>query len=326
MKNIKIRKKIKMEKPIIKGRNNNYSLNKLSLNSTSSNSFISDEKLKHQRKINSYKNILKENNYHFDNYIINNDKLKIAEKNKIINLSCYKNNKNKSDNNSDLNLSQKIYIDNKLKNKNKLICLFTEYDSKIDLNEKNKGIDINKFFINISSKYYNEKLGFNFSKMKENIQRTKYMKFNDVNLFYINNKASLESSKSKFINFDITKERTSFIDVLSHTNETYLDNIDKNNLIKIKENKSDVFLEIEFEDYIKKLNSGNFNIDRELKERPLFQLINKYEINLRFHSLSKISKEVRKYSTLKTKLNKRKNNSLDSKNLNNKKAKMKIHH
>ena len=155
--------------------------------------------------------------------------------------------------------------------------------------------------------------------MKENIQRTKYMKLNDINLFYINNKASLESSKSKFINFDIIKERTSFIESLTNTKKTYLDNINKNNLMKIKENKLEGFIEIEFEDYIKKLNSGNFNIDRELKERPLFQLINKYELNLRFHSLNKISKDVRNYSKLK-KLKIRKNNSLNYKNMNNKKA------
>ena len=307
-----------MEKLIVKGRNNNYSLNKLSLNSTSTNSFISDEKLKHKRKINSYKNLVKENNYYFDNFIINNDKLKIIEKNKIINLSCNKN--DKSENNCELNLSQKIYIDKKFKNKKKLINLYTEYDSKINLNENNKIIDNNKFFINNKTKNYNEKIGFKFSKMKENIQRTKYMKLNDINLFYINNKASLESSKSKFINFDIIKERTSFIESLTNTKKTYLDNINKNNLIKIKENKSMEFIEIEFEDYIKKLNSGNFNIDRELKERPLFQLINKYELNLRFHSLNKISKDVRNYSKLKTKLNIRKNNSLNSKNMNNKKA------
>ena len=307
-----------MEKLIVKGRNNNYSLNKLSLNSTSTNSFISDEKLKHKRKINSYKNLVKENNYHFDNFIINNDKLKIIEKNKIINFSCNKN--DKSENNCELNLSQKIYIDNKFKNKKKLISLYTEYDSKINLNENNKIIDNNKFFINNKTKNYNEKIGFKFSKMKENIQRTKYMKLNDINLFYINNKASLESSKSKFINFDIIKERTSFIESLTNTKKTYLDNINKNNLIKIKENKSIEFIEIEFEDYIKKLNSENFNIDRELKERPLFQLINKYEVNLRFHSLNKISKDVRNYSKLKTKLNIRKNNSLNSKNMNNKKT------
>ena len=306
-----------MEKLIVKGRNNNYSLNKLSLNSTSTNSFISDEKLKHKRKINSYKNLVKDNNYHFDNFIINNDKLKIIEKNKIINLSCNKN--DKSENNCELNLSQKIYIDNKFKNKKKLISLYTEYDSKINLNENNKIIDNNKFFIINITKNYNEKIGFKFSKMKENIQRTKYMKLNDINLFYINNKASLESSKSKFINFDIIKERTSFIESLTNTKKTYLDNINKNNLMKIKENKLEGFIEIEFEDYIKKLNSGNFNIDRELKERPLFQLINKYELNLRFHSLNKISKDVRNYSKLK-KLKIRKNNSLNYKNMNSKKA------
>jgi len=248
-----------MEKPLIKGRNINYSLNKLSLNSTSTNSFISDEKLKQKRKINSYKNLLKENNHHFDNFIINNDKFKIAEKNKIINLSCYSNKKDKYENNCELNLSRKIYIDKNFKDKKKLICLYTEYDSKINLNEKNKNIDNNNFFINKISKNYNEKIGVLYSKMKENIQRMRYMKINDMNLFYINNKASLESSISKFINFDIIKERTSFIEALANTNKTYLDNNNKNNLIKIKENKSDGFLEIEFEDYIKKLNSGNFN-------------------------------------------------------------------
>ena len=136
-----------MGNPIIKGRNNNHSLNKLSLNSTSTNSFISDERLKHQRKINSYKNLLKENNYHFDNFINNNDKLNIAEKNKIINLSVYSNKKDKSENICDLKLSKKIYIDNKFKNKNKLICLYTEYDSKKNSMEKNKSIN-NKFSIN----------------------------------------------------------------------------------------------------------------------------------------------------------------------------------
>ena len=41
---------------------------------------------------------------------------------------------------------------------------------------------------------------------------------------------------------------------------------------------------------------------------------------MRFHSLNKISKDVRNYSKLKTKLNIRKNNSLNSKNMNNKKT------
>ena len=309
-----------MGNPIIKGRNNNHSLNKLSLNSTSTNSFISDERLKHQRKINSYKNFLKENNYNFDNFINNNDKLNIAEKNKIINLSVYSNKKDKSENICDLKLSKKIYIDNKFKNKNKLICLYTEYDSKKNSMEKNKSIN-NKFSINKPMINYNERIGLKSLEMLDNIQRKKFFSINDINLFYINNKASLESSK--FINFDIIKERTSFIDVLAHNSKINVDDTNKNNLIKLKENIPDKFFEIEFEDYIKKLNSGEFNIDRELKERPLFQLKRKYEINLRFHSLNKLSQKS-KYSALKTRINKRKNNSLDSKNLNNKKRKNKI--
>ena len=253
-----------MGNQIIKGRNNNYSSNKLSLNSTSTNSFISDEKLRQQRKINSYKKLIRENKYHLDNIINNNDKLILAEKNKIINLSSYSRKKDESENFIDLKLSQKIYIDKKFKNKNKLICLYTEYDSKINSKEKNRSINKN-LFINENSKNYNKEMRFKCLKNTENnIQTKKYFNFNDINLFYINNKASLESSK--FINFDIMKERTSFVEVLAHTNKTYLDKINKNHLIKTKESKSDKFFEIEFEDYIKKLNSEEFNIDRELKK------------------------------------------------------------
>ena len=311
-----------MGNPIIKGRNHNYSSNKLSLNSTSTNSFISDEKLRQQRKINSYKKLIRENKYHLDNLVNNNDKLILAEKNKIINLSSYSRKKDESENFIDLKLSQKIYMDKKFKNKNKLICLYTEYDSKINSKEKNRSINKN-LFINENSKNYNKEMRFKCLKNTENnIQTKKYFNFNDINLFYINNKASLESSK--FINFDIMKERTSFVEVLAHTNKTYLDKINKNHLIKMKENKSDKFFEIEFEDYIKKLNSEEFNIDRELKERPLMHLKNKYEIKLRLNSLNKIYHDKRKYSTMKAKTNKRKNNSVNSKSFINKKVKNKI--
>ena len=78
------------------------------------------------------------------------------------------------------------------------------------------------------------------------------------------------------------KEKTSDLTLKSTLN------ILKQNQLKIQiYNSSDQNYEIEFEDYITKLNSSDFNIDKELKERPLFYLINNYLVNSKLNIRTK---------------------------------------
>ena len=60
----------------------------------------------------------------------------------------------------------------------------------------------------------------------------------------------------------------------------------KNKLIKDLENQNNQNDEMEFEDYISKLNSGDFNIDEQLSDRPLLCLINKYIFSIVFIQLT----------------------------------------
>ena len=280
-----------MNNNIIKGRNSNNNLLKFTANSTSTNSAFNEDIIQ-----NSNKNIHKQYLYgkyksNSENKIIkynsqNNNDINIlkkfdknsidSEKNKIIDLPVECLNKNK--NTYNYKLSQEVGIDNKnIIQKHKIISLYTEYDSKINY------ININNHEKSLFKNEENNirRIDIKFLKSPEKVSKIKIpSRKDDLDFFNINNKASLESSK--FINYNMIKEKTSDLTLKSTLN------ILKQNQLKIQiYNSSDQNYEIEFEDYITKLNSGDFNIDKELKERPLFYLINNYLVNSKLNIRTK---------------------------------------
>ena len=280
-----------MNNNIIKGRNSNNNLLKFTANSTSTNSAFNEDIIQ-----NSNKNIHKQYLYgkyksNSENKIIkynsqNNNDINIlkkfdknsidSEKNKIIDLPVECLNKNK--NTYNYKLSQEVGIDNKnIIQKHKIISLYTEYDSKINY------ININNHEKSLFKNEENniKRIDIKFLKSPEKVSKIKIpSRKDDLDFFNINNKASLESSK--FINYNMIKEKTSDLTLKSTLN------ILKQNQLKIQiYNSSDQNYEIEFEDYIAKLNSGDFNIDKELKERPLFYLINNYLVNSKLNIRTK---------------------------------------
>ena len=278
------------------GRNNKDSIIKLSLNSFSTNTAIhdflpsyNDKKLKKLinpskidrkyiskmipiEKITNYncnkKFVLNNNNNKItkDNLNMNSRNENISQKNKIIFLSSNFFHSNKSNKNNIINLSHKL--DFKIKDNNTK-TIHTEIEKNNYIN-KNK----NKILINQNTnKNLNKELSHSIL-YKPNIdnhanknKNKKILNLKEVDSLYCTeNENENKSSKnsSKFINLDILNEKISIMDGLELTNHSNINNI--NNDEKNKESYS----EIEFEDYIKKLNLGNFNIDRELFERPLF--------------------------------------------------------
>ena len=282
-----------MGNQIIKGRNENYNLIKFSLNSASTNSEIYDKKIFNSSKLGDNKKYfrgnkshsfeIKKNNFVNKKYFDNNNEKKFKiynkniinfRKNKIIDLSFLPFKSKKSKNIFTMKLSADLGIKNIGIKKNKLFGLYTEYDSKINYNQKNYNIQTENIF---KRKYKNNTKGIDIKFSGIN-KRTKILNFKEFRPFSINN-SSLESSR--FINYDITKERKSFKDAFELTNITYLNKTSKNKLIKDLENQNNQNDEMEFEDYISKLNSGDFNIDEQLSDRPLLSLINKYIFNSR---------------------------------------------
>ena len=278
---------------IIKGRNENYNLIKYSLNSASTNSEIYDKKIFNSSKLGDNKKYfrgnkshsfeIKKNNFVNKKYFDNNNEKKFKiynkniinfRKNKIIDLSFLPFKSKKPKNIFTMKLLPDLGIKNIGIKKNKLFGLYTEYDSKINYNQKNYNIQTENIF---KRKYKNNTKGIDIKFSGIN-KRTKILNFREFRPFFINN-SSLESSK--FINYDITKERKSFKDAFELTNITYLNKTSKNKLIKDLENQNNQNDEMEFEDYISKLNSGDFNIDEQLSDRPLLSLINKYIFNSR---------------------------------------------
>ena len=162
--------------------------------------------------------------------------------------------------------------------KQKIIGLYTEYDSKIN----NKNIRIQKKCLFKNKENNLKKIDFRFFKTTEKMnQRKKLLNKEEFDSININKKASLESSR--FINYNIIKEKASDLTLNSNLNIINRD--------KLK-GRCEPNYEIEFEDYITKLNSEDFNIDKELSERPLFNLINNYQ----YHSnLYKQTKNCLKY-------------------------------
>ena len=280
-----------MNNDIIKGRNENNNLLKFTANSTSTNSAFNEDIIPNSNKknykqflygkykSNSENKIIKYNSQ--NNNVINTlklfDKNSIdSEKNKIIDLPVECLNKNK--NTYNYKLSQEVGINNKnIIQKHKIISLYTEYDSKIN------NININNHEKSLFKNEENsiKRIDIKFIKSPEKISKIKIpSRKDDLDFFNINNKASLESSK--FINYNMIKEKTSDLTLKSTLN------ILKQNQLKIQIYTSlDQNYEIEFEDYITKLNSGDFNIDKELKERPLFYLINNYLVNSKLNIRTK---------------------------------------
>ena len=280
-----------MNNNIIKGRNSKNNLLKSSANSTSANSAYYEDIIKNSNKKNNnrcfyraYKSNSENKKFKYNspsNNVINTFK-KInknsidSEKNQIIYFPSGRLSKNK--NTYNYKLSQEVGINNKnINRKNKIIALYTEYDSKIN------NIDINRqkkyLFKNKENNIKRIDIKFLKSPEKNNKIRISSKK-DELDFLNINNKASLESSK--FINYNIMKEKTSDLTIKSSLN------ILQQNQLKIQiYNRSNQNCEIEFEDYITKLNSEDFNIDKELKERPLFYLINNYLVNSKLNIKSK---------------------------------------
>ena len=252
-----------MKNPIIKGRNQSYGLIKCSLNSASTKSAISDDILinKNINKNIKYKYKLTENNN------------KNKENNKIIDLTFIPKKKKKYINIIIDKLSRKIDIKKRL-NKKKLIGLYTEYDSKINGNYENNNIN-NEYIFKKEKDVFIKRKDIKFLKINGRLyQTTNLLNSKERESFNFNNKPSLESSK--FINYDIIKEKHSFIEVIESINNSNMNITNKNELMNRIDNNHNNFIEIEFENYITKLNSGEFNIDKQLSERPLLKLKNKY--------------------------------------------------
>ena len=267
----------------IKSRNLNKNLLKLSSNSISTNSAFSDEFIQNSIQKNKNHNFYLKHIFNLENKklnyspnicrninifsIIDKNNIK-SEKNKIIDLSLHPLSKKKSK----YNLLQIISLSNKYENKNlKITGLYTEYDST---NNNSKNNIMNKCLFKRVDKNNIKSIDIKFFKPTKIIKNCKRLLKNDeFGLFNINNKASIESSK--FINYDIIKEKTLDLTLKSTLNYTF-----KNQLKEKNDNKYEQNFEIEFEDYITKLNSGYFNIDRELNERPLLYLMKKYKTKL----------------------------------------------
>ena len=283
-----------MGNQIENGRNHKKNIIKLSLNSISTNSICQDNislcnnKEKDIKKfvIDKEKcipNILYDNDNKSINQTELNKKSKInSHNNKIICLSSYSMKLDKSKKMENSNISTKIYIDNIKQNIYNRAKNYNEYnlnDNRIKNNKiyQNSSNGKNKF----SHDYFHNKLN------KENgkiiMGKNKLLDLKEVNTIYYSNedkdnKSSLNSSK--FINFDIINEKVTLTDRLELTNQSNCNNnklyqINKNDLNKNNDLKKGNYFEIEFEDYIKKLNLEEVNLDKELIERPLFFEVNK---------------------------------------------------
>ena len=287
----------------IKSRNLNKNLLKLSSNSISTNSAFSDEFIQNSIQKNKNHNFYLKHIFNLENKklnyspnicrninifsIIDKNNIK-SEKNKIIDLSLHPLSKKKSK----YNLFPIIAINNKYENKNlKITGLYTEYDSANNNDQKNI---MNKCLFKRVDKTNIKRIDIKFFKPPKKIKKYKRLLKNDeFGLFNANNKASIESSK--FINYDIIKEKTLDLTLKSTLNYAF-----KNQLKEKNDNKYEQNFEIEFEDYITKLNSGYFNIDRELNERPLLYLMKNYKTKLNYNKSAKLFIKNQKAETIKS--------------------------
>jgi len=301
----------------IKSRNLNKNLLKLSSNSISTNSAFSDEFIQNSIQKNKNHNFYLKHIFNLENKklnyspnicrninifsIIDKNNIK-SEKNKIIDLSLHPLSKKKSK----YNLFPIIAINNKYENKNlKITGLYTEYDSANNNDQKNI---MNKCLFKRVDKNNIKRIDIKFFKPPKKIKKYKRLLKNDeFGLFNANNKASIESSK--FINYDIIKEKTLDLTLKSTLNYAF-----KNQLKEKNDNKYEQNFEIEFEDYITKLNSGYFNIDRELNERPLLYLMKNYKTKLNYNKSAKLFIKSKKDETIKSLLHEHRFNNNKNKN------------
>ena len=336
------------------GRNYKNNIIKLSLNSFSTNSAIHDnfssinsKKLKNfekNRKINE-PNISKafpsektsnisENKKSYNNgnnkNSINKESIKTvhknsinSQKNLIILLSSYslkeipkKKGKNVIKNNLQNNKPNNKNIHNELYSK-----INNSGEKKLKNNEKEECHRSKKLICDIFKEFNKQKKSPN----KNN--RNKYIELMQMNSIQYtkdnqDNKSSIKSSK--FINFDIIDEKISFIDGLDVMNLYDKKNNNKNQQQKDSQNENNY--EMEFEDYIKKLNLEEVNIDKELLERPLY-----YKNIIKFgkNSEKKINDNCKcSYNSAKPQnlnyLNNNKNTKLNKDNNYNNKEKIKF--
>jgi len=280
-----------MGNQITNGRNHKKNIIKLSLNSISTNSFVQDNLSLYNNKEKDIKkfaidkekiisNILYKNENKSINQIDLNKKSRInSHNNQIICLSSNSKKIVKPKKMENNNISSKIYLD-------KNICGRVKNYNKYDLNyNRIKNCKIYQNSSNEKNKlsHDNSKKTLNKEKDKNIIGTNNYFDMNEVNTIYYSNedkdnKSSLNSSK--FINFDIINEKITLTDRLELTNESNCNNnklyqINKNELDKNIDLKKSNYFEIEFEDYIKKLNLDEVNLDKELIERPLYFEVNK---------------------------------------------------
>ena len=271
------------------GRNYKDNIIKLSLNSFSTNTAINNDNLSanNSKKLKNFKNVgFTEENYPpfkqinccnkksvFNNintnkeYIKNSKNVINSQNNKIIFVSSYSSKINNSNKKHIIknNISQKLNNNNKEYNNTKTI--FTQIDkNKHKIINNNHSNNINKNNIN-KEKLYDILDKFNYKNdNNNNINR----KLNIDSKYSVENTNEKKSSikSSKFINFDLINENESIFDGIELTNY-FIKNVENKNNNNYN-NLKDGFYEIEFEDYIKKLNLEEVNIDRELFERPLF--------------------------------------------------------
>ena len=288
-----------MGNQIVNGRNHKKNIIKLSLNSISTNSVIQDNLSLCNNKEKDIKKFVIDKEkcipntlYENDNKSINqtelNKKARInSNNNKIICLSSYSMKIDKSKKIENSNFSTKIYIDNIKQNNYNRAKNYNEFNSN-DNRIKNNRIYQNSFNEKNKLSYDNLHNKLNKEKDKNIMGKNKLLDLNEVNTIYYSsedkdNKSSLNSSK--FINFDIINEKVTLTDRLELTNQSNCNNnklyqINKNERNKNKDPKKRNYFEIEFEDYIKKLNLEEFNLDKELIERPLFfEVKKKYKKN-----------------------------------------------
>ena len=233
-------------------------------------------------------------------------------KNKIIFLSSYS---MKQNINSNENISSKLNI----KNSNKNIIPFNSKNSVSNDNMKKiinnrKNTNLNKELLSdILKKLKKENI-------KNNInieQKKKLLNLKEIDSIPNDKDNNSSINSSKFINFDIINEKESIIEELEITNRTnnknYLNfknclNLDNNNHIQTKESLH----EMEFEDYIKKLNLEEVNIDKELNERPLF-----YKRNRNIVSFNISQNKLKNYLTTNNTSNNFSYNKIKQKNFIN---------
>ena len=315
-----------MGNTIIRGRNSKDNLFQYSSNSTSTNSFNYENIIQSPNKINLKQNFYRKYKYNSEskalkyhsrnNNLINFSKINgknniNSGKNKIIDLSLETLNRRKHKyNNYNMKLSQGMKTRNKninINKKQKIIGLYTEYDSKFN----NKNIRIQEKFIFKNQGNNIKRIDIKFFKTTENVNRFKNILNKEERDSNINNKTSLESSR--FINYNIIKEKTSDLTFKSTLNIT-----NRNQLKNQIYNQFELNNEVEFEEYIAHLNSEDFNIDKELIERPLFNLMKQYQFHSNLNKQKKLCQKSEGDETQKSIL-------YENNLANNKKNKIKIH-